>query len=48
MSEIGFNENEEEAKQWYVETTYKINKTTLGVSYGEGEDDIIAGDGEGP
>jgi hypothetical protein len=38
------DDNEEEAEQWYVETTYKVNKTTLGVSYGEGEDDIIAGD----
>ena len=36
--------NEEEASQWYVETTYQINRTTLGVSYGEGEDDIVAGD----
>ncbi|HET8849432.1 MAG TPA: porin [Marinobacter sp.] len=32
--------NEEDASQWYVETTYKINRTTLGVSYGEGEDDF--------
>lgn len=31
---------EEDASQWYVETTYNINRTTLGVSYGEGEDDI--------
>ena len=37
-----FDQEEEEAKQWYVETTYKINKTTLGVSYGEGEDDFEA------
>lgn len=36
--------NEEDASQWYVETTYEINRTTLGVSYGEGEDDIVAGD----
>jgi len=36
--------NEEEASQWYVETTYQINRATLGVSYGEGEDDIVAGD----
>jgi predicted porin len=36
--------NEEDASQWYVETTYQINRTTLGVSYGEGEDDIVAGD----
>lgn len=33
--------NEEDASQWYVETTYQINRTTLGVSYGEGEDDYI-------
>lgn len=33
---------EEDASQWYVEATYGINKTTLGVSYGEGEDDIDA------
>ncbi|HKK55601.1 porin [Marinobacter sp.] len=32
--------NEEDASQWYVETTYQINRTTLGASYGEGEDDI--------
>lgn len=32
--------NEEDASQWYVESTYKINRTTLGVSYGEGEDDF--------
>ena len=32
--------NEEDASQWYVESTYAINRTTLGVSYGEGEDDI--------
>jgi predicted porin len=32
--------NEEDASQWYVETTYDINRTTLGVSYGEGEDDF--------
>ncbi|WP_449285186.1 porin [Marinobacter sp. PE14] len=38
--------NEEDASQWYVETTYEINRTTLGVSYGEGEDDFIAGDGD--
>ncbi|SFR41038.1 Outer membrane protein (porin) [Marinobacter gudaonensis] len=38
--------NEEDASQWYVETTYKINRTTLGVSYGEGEDDFVAGDGD--
>jgi predicted porin len=31
---------EEDASQWYVESTYAINRTTLGVSYGEGEDDI--------
>jgi predicted porin len=36
--------NEEDASQWYVETTYQFNRTTLGVSYGEGEDDIVAGD----
>lgn len=35
--------NEEDASQWYVETTYDINKTTLGVSYGEGEDDFTPG-----
>ena len=40
-----FDPDEEDASQWYVETTYKINKTTLGVSYGEGEDDIVAGNG---
>ncbi len=34
--------NEEDASQWYVETTYDINKTTLGVSYGEGEDDFTS------
>lgn len=38
--------NEEDASQWYVETTYQINRTTLGVSYGEGEDDFIAGHGD--
>ena len=38
--------NEEDASQWYVETTYQIKRTTLGVSYGEGEDDFIAGDGD--
>lgn len=38
--------NEEEASQWYVEGTYKIDRTTLGVSYGEGEDDFVAGDGD--
>ncbi len=38
--------NEEEASQWYVETTYKLKRTTLGVSYGEGEDDFVAGDGD--
>jgi len=38
--------NEEDASQWYVETTYQFNRTTLGVSYGEGEDDFIAGDGD--
>ncbi len=38
--------SEEDASQWYVETTYQINRTTLGVSYGEGEDDFIAGDGD--
>ena len=32
--------NEEDASQWYVESTYKINRTTLGVSYGEGKDDF--------
>ncbi|CAM4395553.1 porin [Pseudoalteromonas ostreae] len=32
--------NEEDASQWYIESTYTINQTTLGVSYGEGEDDI--------
>lgn len=31
---------EEDASQWYVETTYNIDRTTLGVSYGEGEDDF--------
>lgn len=33
--------NEEDASQWYVESTYRINRTTLGVSYGEGEDDFL-------
>lgn len=31
---------EESASQWYGEATYDINKTTLGASYGEGEDDL--------
>jgi len=35
-----FDPNEEDASQWYVETTYQINRTTLGASYGEGEDDF--------
>lgn len=34
------DEQEEDASQWYVEATYNINRTTLGASYGEGEDDI--------
>jgi predicted porin len=34
--------NEEDASQWYVETTYNFGRTTLGASYGEGEDDINA------
>jgi len=38
--------NEEAASQWYVESTYRIDRTTLGVSYGEGEDDFIAGTGD--
>jgi predicted porin len=32
--------NEEDASQWYVESTYDFGRTTLGASYGEGEDDI--------
>lgn len=32
---------EEDAEQWYVEGTYDVtNRTTLGVSYGEGTDDL--------
>ncbi|MCL7945853.1 porin [Marinobacter sp. ATCH36] len=38
--------NEEDASQWYVETTYQINRTTLGASYGEGEDDINSSDND--
>ena len=32
--------DEEDASQWYVETTYDFGRTTLGASYGEGEDDF--------
>jgi predicted porin len=44
-----FDPNEEDASQWYVETTYQINRTTLGASYGEGEDDFeeLSGAGAG-
>lgn len=35
-----FDPNEEDASQWYVESTYDFGRTTLGASYGEGEDDI--------
>ncbi|MBS3803143.1 MAG: porin [Oleiphilaceae bacterium] len=35
---------EEDASQWYVEGTYTFGRTTLGASYGEGEDDLF-GDG---
>ncbi|WP_417514200.1 porin [Marinobacter sp.] len=38
--------NEEDASQWYVETTYDFGRTTLGASYGEGEDDIGTGDND--
>jgi len=31
---------EEDANQWYIETTYDIDKTKLGASYGEGSDDL--------
>lgn len=31
---------EEDADQWYVESTYGIGRGTLGVSYGEGSDDL--------
>lgn len=31
---------EEDADQWYVEGTYGIGRATLGVSYGEGSDDL--------
>ncbi|HET8800883.1 MAG TPA: porin [Marinobacter sp.] len=37
---------EEDADQWYVETTYDINRTTLGASYGEGSDDLSNEDTE--
>ncbi|WP_249013461.1 porin [Marinobacter sp. M3C] len=42
-----FDPNEEDANQWYVETTYQINRTTLGASYGEGEDDFEELNGAG-
>jgi predicted porin len=41
-----FDEQEADASQWYVETTYDIGSTTLGVSYGEGEDDIGTGEND--
>ena len=31
---------EEDANQWYLESTYDIDKTKLGASYGEGSDDL--------
>lgn len=31
---------QESADQWYTEATYGLGKTTLGASYGEGEDDL--------
>ncbi|MBC7184811.1 MAG: porin, partial [Marinobacter sp.] len=37
---------EEDADQWYVETTYDINRATLGASYGEGSDDLFNEDTE--
>ncbi len=37
---------EEDADQWYVESTYGFNRTTLGASYGEGSDDLSDDDTE--
>lgn len=37
---IAGGSQEETADQWYVETTYDINRTTIGASYGEGSDDL--------
>tara|TARA_R110002072_G_scaffold144930_3_gene291063 strand:+ start:4751 stop:5908 length:1158 start_codon:yes stop_codon:yes gene_type:complete len=38
---------EESADQWYLETTYKTNQTTtLGISYGEGTDDLFSSESE--
>jgi len=41
FSQGRFDPEEQDATQWYVETTYKIDRTTLGASYGEGEDDYV-------
>jgi predicted porin len=38
------NDADVDATQWYVEANYKINKTTIGVSYGEGQQDSRAAD----
>ena len=35
---------EEDADQWYVESTYDFGRTTLGASYGEGEYDLKGAD----
>lgn len=41
-----FDPNESDASQWYVESTYDFGPTTLGASYGEGEDDIGTGNND--
>jgi predicted porin len=40
------DDQEEDASQWYVESTYDFGATTLGASYGEGEDDIGTGEND--
>jgi predicted porin len=41
-----FDDQEADASQWYVESTYDFGRTTLGASYGEGEDDIGTGEND--
>jgi len=36
---VGINDAEVEATQWYSEVDYVLGKTTLGASYGEGQQD---------
>ncbi len=35
----GINDAEVQATQWYIEADYVLNKTTFGLSYGEGQQD---------